>query len=68
MGCFELVDLKDIPRGRKIVNSKWVHTYKGDEYGNSIKAKSRLVASMLITTRSPTPASFPVKMIAVIAN
>ena len=45
VGCFELlVDLKDIPRGRMEVNSKRVHTYKGDEYGNFIKAKSRLVA------------------------
>ena len=50
-GCFELVDLRDIPRERIEVNSKWVHTYKGDEYGNFIKAKSRLVARMLITTR-----------------
>ena len=39
VGCFELVD-----RGWKIVNSKWVHTYKGDEFGNLIKTKSRLVS------------------------
>ena len=66
------MDLKDISRGRKIVNSKWVHTYKGDEYGNVIKAKSRLVAKGFTQvqdvdyheTTSPTPASAPVKTIA----
>ena len=76
LGCFELVGLKDIPRGHKIVKSKWVHTYKGDEYGNFIKAKSRLVAKGFTQvqdvdyheTTSPTPASAPVKTIPVIAN
>ena len=63
VGCFELVDLKHIPRGRKIVNPKWVHTYKGDEFGNFIKGKSRLVAKGFaqvqdvdyLETASPTP-------------
>lgn len=44
VGCFELVDMKDIPRGRKLVDSKWVHTYKGGDVDNSIKTKSRFVA------------------------
>ena len=59
-----------------IVNSKWVHTYKGDEYGNFIKAKSRLCAKGSTQvqdvdyheTTSPTPTSAPVKTIAVIVN
>ena len=65
VGCLELLDLKDIPRGRKIVNSRGVHTYKGDEDGNVIKDKSRLVAKGFTQvqdfdnhkTSSPTPAS-----------
>ena len=40
VGCFELVNLKDIPRGREIVNSKCVHTYKGDAFGNFTKTNS----------------------------
>ena len=56
--------------------SKWVRTYKGDEVCNIIKAKSRLVAKGFIQvqdvdyheTTFPTPASAPVKTIAVIAN
>ena len=67
VGCFELVDMKDIPRGRKIVNSKWVHTYKGYEYGNFINAKSQLVVKGFTQVRdvdyhettSSTPASAP---------
>ena len=36
MAYFELVDMKDIPRGRKMVNLKSVHIYKGDGFGNFI--------------------------------
>ena len=33
VGCFAPVDEEKVPKGRKIVASKWVHTYKGDEQG-----------------------------------
>ena len=71
-----MIDEKYVPKSRKIVGSKWVHTFKGDELGKCVKTKSRLVAkgfSQIANidyheTTSPTPASAPVKMIAVIAN
>ena len=58
------------------MGSKWVHTFKGDELGNCVKTKSRLVAKIFSQianidyheTTSPTPSSAPVNMIAVIAN
>ena len=33
VGCFAAVDREKIPKGSKIVASKWVQTYKGDEQG-----------------------------------
>ena len=56
--------------------SWWVHNDKGDYQRHCVKTKSRLVAKGFsqVTgidfneTTSPTPASAPVKMIAVIAN
>ena len=65
-----------MPKGRKVVRSRWVHTYKGDGHGNSLKTKSRVVAKGFTQvqdvdyheTTSPTPASAPVKMTAAIAN
>ena len=42
--CFKVVDEKDMPKGRKVVGSRWVHTYKGDGHGNCLKTKSRVVA------------------------
>ena len=65
-----------VPKGRKIVGSKWVHTYKGDELRFCVRTKSRLVAKGFTQvqdvdyteTTSPTSASSPVKMLAVIAN
>ena len=62
--------------GRKVVGSRWVHTYKGDGHENCLKTKSRVVAKGFTQvqdvdyheTTSPTPASAPVKMIAAIAN
>ena len=30
-GCFALLDVEKVPKGRKIGASKWVHTYKGDK-------------------------------------
>ena len=76
MGCFKVVDAKDMPKSRKVVGSRWVHTYKGDGHGNCLKTKSRVVAKGFTQvqdvdyhkTTSPTPASPPVKMIAAIAN
>ncbi|CAM9440308.1 unnamed protein product, partial [Ascophyllum nodosum] len=44
VGCFAPVDRVKVPKGRNIVASKWVHTYKGDEQGYCVKTKSRLVA------------------------
>ena len=76
VGCFKVVDEKDVPKGREVVGSRWVHTYKGDRYKYCLKTKSRVVAKGLTQvqyvdyheTTSPTPASAPVKMIATIAN
>ena len=63
-------------RGRKVVGSRWVHTYKDDGHGDCLKTKSRGVAKGFTQvqdvdyheTTSPTPTSAPVKMIATIAN
>ena len=74
--CLRVVDDKDTPKGRKVVGSRWVHTYKGDRHRNCPKTKSRVVAKGFTQvqdvdyheTTSPTPASAPVKMIAAIAN
>ena len=44
VGCFKVVGEKDMPKGRKAVGSRWVHTYKGDGHGNCLKTKSRVVA------------------------
>ena len=44
VGCSKVVDEKDMPKGRKVVGSRWVHTYKSDGHGNCLKTKSRVVA------------------------
>ncbi|CAN0376684.1 unnamed protein product, partial [Ascophyllum nodosum] len=75
VGCFKVIDMKAVPHGRKIVGSRWVHSYKSDELGNFVKTKSRMVAKGFTQipnvdyheTTSPTPASAPVKIIAVAA-
>ena len=41
VGRFAPVDGEKIPKGRKRVASKWVHTYKGDEQGYCVKTKFR---------------------------
>ena len=72
VGCFQVVDEKDAPKGRKVVGSRWVRTYKGDGHGSCSKTKSRGVAKGFTQvqdvdyreTTSPPPA----KMIASIAN
>ena len=63
---------------RKIVGSRWVHSCKWDELGNNVKSwtKSRMVAKMSThmlnvdyhETTPPTPASAPVKIVAVAGN
>ena len=76
VGCFKVVDKKDVPKGRKVVGSRWVYTYKNGGHGNCFKLKSRVAAKGFTQvqdidyheTTSPTPASAPVKMIAAIAN
>ena len=76
VGCFAPVDGEKVPKGRKIVASKWVHTYKGDEQGYCVKTKSRLVAKGFShvagadynETTSPTPAAALVKIKAAVAN
>ena len=72
VGCFQVVDEKDAPKGRKVVGSRWVRTYKGDGHVSCSKTKSRGVAKGFTQvhyvdyreTTSPPPA----KMIASIAN
>ena len=76
VGCFKVIDEKIMPKDWKVVGSRWVHTYKGDGFGNCLKTKPRVVAKGFTQvqdvdyheTTSPTPASAPVKMIAAIAN
>ena len=76
VGCFAPVDREKVPKGRKIVASKWAHTYRGDEQGHCVKTKSRLVAKGFSLVAGvdynektfPTPAGAPVKMIAAVAN
>ena len=76
VGCSEPVDEGNIPKGRKIVGSKWVYTYKGDEVGLCMRTKPRLVAKCFTqvqdvnyhVTTPLTPASAPPKMLAVGAN
>ena len=46
VGCFVPVNRENVPKGRKIVTSKWVQTYKGDGQGYCVKTKSRLVAKV----------------------
>ena len=72
VGCFKVVDEKDVPKDRKVVGSRWVHTYKSDGHGNCLKTKSRVVAKGFTQVQdvdyhestSPTPTSAPVKIIA----
>ena len=76
IGCFAPVDGEKVPKGRKIVASNRVHTYKGDDQGYCVKTKSPVVAKGFSKvaggdyneTTSPTPAVAPVKMIAAVAN
>ena len=76
VGCFQVVDEKDVPKGRKVVGSRWVHTYKGDGHGICLDTKSRVVAKGFTQVQdvdyhentSPPPASAPVRMMASIAN
>ena len=47
VGWFKLVaGGRDAPKDRKVVGSRWVHTYKGDGQGNCLKTKPRVIAKM----------------------
>lgn len=80
VGCFEFVDMKGIIlRGRKMVDSKWVHSYKSDEFGNFVKSSDEITNDCVrVSTQvqhvdyhetiSSIPASSPMKIIAVASN
>ena len=76
VGCFKVVDEKDVSKGWKVVGSRWRHTYKGDGPGNCLETNARVVAKGFTQvqdvnyheTASTTPALAPVKRIAAIAN
>ena len=76
VGCFVPIDGEKLPKGRNIVAGKWAHTYKADEQGYCVKAKSRLVAKGFSQvagvdyneTTYLTPAVAPVKMITAVTN
>ena len=59
VGCFKVVDEKDMPKDRKVVESRWVHTYKGDGHGNCLKTKARVVAKGFTRQRPPRPHQRP---------
>ena len=44
MGVFELVKRQDLPKGTKIVKTKWIYKIKQNDDGSIFKYKSRLVA------------------------
>ena len=76
VGCFAPVAGEKVSKGRNIVDSKWVHTYKEDEQGYCVRTKSRLVARGFSQAAavdyneitSPEPTAAPVKIIAAVAN
>ena len=37
VGCFIYMNENDVAKGRKVVGSRWVHTYNGDGRGNCVK-------------------------------
>ena len=44
MGCFEVIDAKDLPEGAKLVSGKWVFRQKYDKDGEPQRKKGRYVA------------------------
>ena len=44
MGVFELVKRQDLPKGTKVVKTKWIYKIKQNDDGSISKYKSRLVA------------------------
>ena len=44
MGLFELVKREDLPKGTRIVKTKWIYKIKQNKDGSISKYKSRLVA------------------------
>ena len=73
-GSFSMVDR--VPKGRKLVSSKWCFGYKTGNKGKITKLKARLVARGFTHIRdvdythssSPSPSSASVKLILAVAN
>ena len=64
VGCFKVIGIKGVPRGRKIVVSRWVHSYKSDDLVNYVKTESRYCIGReryLCRLLSELKARFPVK-------
>ena len=60
VGCFAPVGREKDPKGRKIVASKWLHTYKGNKQGYRVKKGFGQVSGVDYNeTTSPTPAAAP---------
>ena len=76
VGCFKAIDMKAVPHGRKIVGSRWIHSYKSDELGYYVKTRSQMVAKEFTQmpnvdyheTTSSAPASALVNIITFAAN
>ena len=44
MGCWDVMDVKDMPKGAKLVSGRWVFVQKYDEKGDPTRKKGRYVA------------------------
>ena len=57
LGTYELVRFVDIPRGARVIKTKWVLNIKRDELGDILKHKARLVALGFLQRLLPGVAS-----------
>ena len=49
VGCFNIVDEKNVRKYRKVVGSRWVHTNKGDVNGNCLdRSGYKMIYSSLV--------------------